>query len=242
MHVLTVILARAGSKGLPNKCLRTLSGRAVIEYTFDHALQSKRTDAVVFSTDCPEAAALGQRRGIEWVQRPADLAHDAATVDAAVRQTVLAYESQRGVGVDLVVILYGNIPVRRPGVIDEAIRHLIETEADSVRTVAPVGKHHPDWMFRLDRDRMGQYRPNSHYRRQDLEPLYVLNGAVTVVTRRALFAALDHPDDHQAFLGTDRRAIVVAPHQTVDIDEPIDLFVAEAILASTAPSPPVPAM
>ncbi len=234
MFVLSVILARAGSKGVPNKCLRSLSGRAVIDYTFDHALESTRTDAVVFSTDCPDAARLGQRRGIDWIERPDDLAHDGATVDAAVRYTVCAYESRTGNQVDVVVILYGNIPVRRAGVIDEAIRHLIETEADSVRTVAPVGKHHPDWMFRLDRDRMQQYRPNSHYRRQDLAPLYVLDGAVTVVTRRALFAALDQPQDHQAFLGTDRRAIVVAPHQTVDIDEPIDLFVAEAILASAA--------
>ena len=37
MYVLAVILARAGSKGLPDKCVRPLLGRPVIEYTFDHA-------------------------------------------------------------------------------------------------------------------------------------------------------------------------------------------------------------
>lgn len=37
MYLLAVILARAGSKGLPDKGVQPLMGRAVIEYTFDHA-------------------------------------------------------------------------------------------------------------------------------------------------------------------------------------------------------------
>jgi N-acylneuraminate cytidylyltransferase len=230
MFVLSVILARAQSKGLPDKCVRTLHGRAVVEYTFDHALESKHTDAIVFSTDSVEAAQLGQERGIEWIERPAELATDTATVDAAARHAVQEYERRHKTRVGIVVLLYGNVPIRRPGIIDEAVRHLIETEADSVRTVAPVGKHHPDWMFRIDRDRMTQVRPNSVYCRQDLEPLYLLDGALTVVTRDALFAAPETPHDHQAFLGADRRAIVVSPHDTVDIDEPRDLYLAEAIL------------
>lgn len=229
MLVLSVILAREGSKGLPGKCTRTLCGRAVVEYTFDHALESQRTDAVVFTTDSAEAAELGQERGIEWVKRPPRLATDTATIDAAARHAVKEYERRHGVRVGIVVLLYGNVPIRRSGVIDQAIRHLIETEADSVRTVAPVGKHHPDWMYRIDGDHMTQYRPNRSYRRQDLERLYLLDGAVTAVTRNALFAALDMPEDHQAFLGADRRAIVVGPHETVDIDEPLDLYIADAI-------------
>ncbi|MCH7702210.1 MAG: hypothetical protein IID37_11025 [Planctomycetes bacterium] len=34
MYVLGVIMARAGSKGLPDKCVRPLLGRPVIDYTF----------------------------------------------------------------------------------------------------------------------------------------------------------------------------------------------------------------
>ncbi|UCG16513.1 MAG: acylneuraminate cytidylyltransferase family protein [Phycisphaerales bacterium] len=231
MFVLSVILARAGSRGLPNKCLRPLCGRVVVDYSFDHALESRRTSAVIFTTDCAEAAERAQNRGIDWVRRPPHLATDTATVDDAARHAVEEYERRHRVRVDIVVLLYGNVPIRRHGVIDHAIRHLIETEADSVRTVTPVGKHHPDWTYRIDGDRMSQYRPNSLHRRQDLEPLYVLDGALTVVTRDALFAAVDSPADRQAFLGSDRRAITVAPHDTVDIDEPLDLCLAEAILS-----------
>lgn len=99
-----------------------------------------------------------------------------------------------------------------------------------MRTVAPVGKQHPDWVHRLDGDRMIQYRRNDIYRRQDLAPLYYHDGAVVAVTREALFAPPAHAGDFQGFLGADRRAVVQRPEDAVDVDEPIDLYLAEAIL------------
>ncbi len=230
MNVLGVILARAGSKGLPRKCVRDLGGRAVIEYTFDHVRSSQRLTAAVLTTDCAQAKVLARNAGMEVVDRPAGLASDTATVDAAARHAVETWESRHERRVDIVVLLYGNIPVRADGLIDRAIEHLIHSGADSVRSVAPVSKQHPDWLHRLEGDRMVQYRPNSIYRRQDLEALYYHDGAVAAVTRKALFDALQTTHDHQAFLGRDRRAIVQRPDEAVDIDEPIDLLLAEALL------------
>jgi CMP-N-acetylneuraminic acid synthetase len=230
MISLGVILARAGSKGLPGKCLRELAGRPVITYTFDHAAGSRRLTGIVFTTDSEPAKALARRIGVEVVDRPPNLAHDTATVDAAARHAVEAWEARHQKFVDIVVLLYGNIPVRAEGLIDRAIDHLLVTKADSVRSVAPVSKQHPDWIHRLDGDKMVQFRPNSIYRRQDLEPLFYHDGAVAVVTRAALFGALQTPDDHQAFLGRDRRALIQGPEEAVDIDEPIDLYFAEAVL------------
>ncbi len=230
MAVLGVILARAGSKGLPDKCVRLLLGRPVIEYTFDHALTSRLLTAVVLTTDSEPAKTIARRRRIEVIDRPTELAIDTATVDAATRHAVEAWEATHGTSVDVVVLLYGNIPVRTAGLIDRAIEHLQVSGSDSVRSVAPVTKQHPDWVHRLDGDRMAQFRPNSIYRRQDLEPLYYHDGAVAAVTRQALFGALQTPTDFQSFLGRDRRAIVCHPEDAVDIDGPVDLALAEAIL------------
>ena len=231
-RVLATILARAGSKGLRDKCVRPLLGRAVIEYTFDHALASRLIDDVVLTTDSTAAAQYARRRGIHVVDRPARLANETARVDEAARHAAEAVEADRGTPFHVIVLLYGNIPVRASGVIDRAVGHLIETGADSVRTVAPVTKQHPDWVHRLEGDRMHQYRPNGIYRRQDLEMLYYHDGAVAAVTRAALFSSEALGEDAQAFLGQDRRAIVQRSEDAVDIDEPIDLFLAEAILRS----------
>jgi len=234
MNVLGVILVRAGSKGLPGKCMRPLASRPLIGYTFDHARESRLLTAVVLSTDSPEAKSLAKGQDIEVIDRPPELANDTATVDAAARHAVTTWESAHRARVDDIVLLYGNIPVRAPGLIDRAIEHRARTGADSVRSVAPVSKQHPDWLHRLDGDRMIQYRPNSIYRRQDLEPLYYHDGAAVVVTREALFGAIATPEDHQSFLGADRRALVQRPQDAVDVDEAFDLRVAEAILAASS--------
>lgn len=230
MNTLGVILARAGSKGLPNKCVRELLGKPMIEYTFEHAAASRALSAVVFSTDCERAKWIAWAHGVEVIDRPKEMATDTATVDAAARHAVETWEDRHAHRVDLVALLYGNIPVRAADLIDRAVERIIATGADSVRSVARVSKQHPDWLHRLDGDCMVQYRTNSIYRRQDLEPLYYHDGAVAVVTRYALFAALEKPDNHQAFLGDDRRALIQEPDDTVDVDGPVDLLVAEAIL------------
>ena len=230
MVALGVILARAGSRGLPDKCVRPLLGRPLIEYTVDHALASQRLTACVLTTDSKPAQELAAERGIEVIERPPELAGDTATVDAAARHAVHAWERQHRRNVDVIALLYGNIPVRAAGVIDRALEHLEQTGASSVRTVVPVGRHHPDSTHRLEGDRLVPFRANSIYRRQDLDPLYYHDGAVVAVTRQALFDALKTPDDAHAFFGDDRRAIVQAQQDAVDVDEAFDLRVAEAVL------------
>ena len=64
MNTLGVILARAGSVGLPHKHLRLLLGRPLIEYTFDHAFNSALLSKVVVSTDCPGVTRLARRLSV----------------------------------------------------------------------------------------------------------------------------------------------------------------------------------
>ncbi len=233
MNTLAVILARAGSKGLADKCVLPLCGRPVLAYTIGHAQQSRYVDDILLTTDSAPAAAIGRAAGVVVIDRPPELATDTARVDEAVRHAVSCHEERSATRVDNVVILYGNVPIRADGVIDRCVDLLAATGCDSVRTVAPVTKQHPDWVHRLDGDRMIQYRPNSIHRRQELEPLYYHDGAVVTVSRAALFAA-EHSSDPHAFFGRDRRAVVQRPEDTVDIDTAIDLYLAEAIIRSAS--------
>ena len=163
MTTFAVILARAGSKGLPDKCVLPLCGRCVLSYTIEHAQQARHVDAVILSTDSAQAAAVAKADRVHVVDRPPELAADTAPVDAAVRHAVETYESGTGTFANAVVILYGNVPVRAAGVIDRCVEHLTGTGCDSVRTLAPVTKQHPDWIHRLDGDRMEQFRARSHH-------------------------------------------------------------------------------
>jgi CMP-N,N'-diacetyllegionaminic acid synthase len=229
MRTLAVILARAGSKGLPDKCVLPLCGRPVIAYAIGHAQEARLVEAVVLTTDSPTAKAIGRAAGVQVIDRPSELASDTASVADAVRHAVETYERQLEQRFDVVVILYGNIPIRASGIVDRCIDHLIQTGCDSVRTVAPVTKQHPDWIHRMDGDRLIQFRPNSIHRRQDLEPLFYHDGAVLVVRRDNLFIPEAYQNPH-VFFGQDRRAVVQAEEDTVDIDTLADFYRAEALI------------
>jgi CMP-N-acetylneuraminic acid synthetase len=106
---------------------------------------------------------------------------------------------------EAVVMLYGNVPVRKNWMIDRCIEMLLETGCDSVQTIAPVGKFHPYWMFDREEDgRIAKHVPNNVFRRQELPPLFSPTGAVYVMRTEVLMAAEGSADPH-AFLGADRR-------------------------------------
>ncbi|MEO1235362.1 MAG: acylneuraminate cytidylyltransferase family protein [Planctomycetota bacterium] len=227
MNALAVILARAGSKGFPDKNKRPVAGQPCLAWTIEHAMNSPSLDRVLLSTDSNEMAQIGRHLGVEVVTRPYEFAHDTATVDAAARHAVTSIIGNH----EQVVILYGNVPVRPDDLTERALKLLVDTGCDSVQSVCPVGKHHPYWMKSLegpDGDQLQPYLANDVYRRQDLPPVYQLDGGVIAVTRDSLFRI--EAEDRHAFLGFDRRAVVTQPGEVVDIDEPVDLLVAEATL------------
>ena len=233
-HVLGVIMARAGSKGLADKHLQSLLGRPVIDYTFEHARTSRLLTSAVVSTDSIGVRNLAKTAGFTVVDRPAELATDSASVQSVMLHAIAAYESARRVTIDAAVILYGNVAARGSDVLDRAIGHWTETRCDSVRTFCPVGKWHPRWMSRLNGDVVDSLHAGSIHRRQDLEPLYLHDGAAVVMSRASLMRGIDHPEDPHAMFGTDRRGILTAADETVEIDALRDLYWAEAVLRARA--------
>lgn len=230
MNTLGVILARAGSQGLKNKHLLELLGRPVIAYTFDHARAARRLNRVVVSSDCATILQLAQQQGFHTIVRPAELAGNEASVQAAMLHAMRTAEQRGDFRADALVVIYGNIPVRAPGVIDRALEMLEKTGCDSVRSWCPVGKWHPAWMARLEGDRVVPLQSGSIHRRQDLTPLFLHDGAVVAVRRASMLRAQEHPDDPHAFFGLDRRGFATEAGDTVEIDQLRDLYWAQAVL------------
>lgn len=230
MNTLGIILARAGSVGLKNKHLLDLLGKPVIAYTFDHARQSKRLTKVVLSTDCARLRHLATAAGIESIDRPAGLATSDSSVQDVMLHAMHHVEATGGFHAEALVTLYGNVPVRGDGVIDRALEKLEATGCDSVRTFCPVGKWHPAWMSKLDGDTVTPLRPGSIHRRQDLEALYLHDGAAVAVSRASMLRGESMPDDPHAFFGVDRRGIHTEMGETIEIDHVRDLYWAEAVL------------
>jgi len=230
---LAIILARAGSKGVPGKNTALVAGRPCIEWTIEAALNATTVSRTLVSSDDSHALAIAARMGATPAPRPAHLADDTARVDDAARHAAASLDLAPDTPI---VILYANVPVRPAGLIDHAVSLLRDARADSVQSYAPVGKHHPWWTARLDPSgRVSPWEGNvlnrGVFRRQDLPPAFVPDGGVLVVTRAALFLQVpDVPEGPHAFFGADRRGVTTAEGDVVDIDASIDLIVADAVL------------
>ncbi|MCC6286138.1 MAG: acylneuraminate cytidylyltransferase family protein [Phycisphaerales bacterium] len=244
---IAIILARAGSKGVPGKNIAPLAGRPCIGWSIAHALGSARVGLVAVSSDDPRALDIARAMGARAIERPAELAHDSARIDDAARHAAEAL----GVAPDdprPLAILYANVPVRPARLTDAALALLEHARADSVQSYARAGKFHPWWIARLDG--AGRVSPwegdvlnHGVFRRQDLPPAFVPDGGVIALTARALFGHAGAAPGPHAFFGRERRGIesatVALPgeHSTVvDIDEPTDLLVAAAVLGARATS------
>ena len=76
-HVLALVPARGGSKGIPDKNIRPLVGHTLLHYAAQAAVASGVVDRIVLSTDSERVAAEGRRAGLEVpFLRPAALAQD----------------------------------------------------------------------------------------------------------------------------------------------------------------------
>ncbi|GAI03486.1 unnamed protein product [marine sediment metagenome] len=222
--VVAIIPARGGSKGVPRKNIRDLAGKPLIAYTIEAAKKSGYVDRLIVSTDDEEIATISKSYGVEVpFMRPAELATDEAPTLSVIQHAVKFLEIE-GSKIDIVIILQPTSPLRGGARIDEAVKKLVGTGADSVVTVCKV-KHHPFWSYTAKGDRLYPFSEEgiNVSRHQDLPEVYALNGAVYVVRRDVLF-------DQNSLFGRDTRAIIMPYEESVDIDDYFDLFVVEMVL------------
>ena len=138
MHVLALIPARGGSRGLPRKNVRLLGGRPLIAYSIVDARASRVITRVVVSTEDLEIAAVARQWGAEVpFRRPTKLAGHTTPDLPVFRHALQWLEKHEGYVPDILVHLRPSTPLREPSKLDEAIRLILDhPEADSVRSVS----------------------------------------------------------------------------------------------------------
>lgn len=149
-EVLAIIPARGGSKGIPRKNIRDFCGYPLIAYSIAAGLQAQTVTRVIVSTDDEEIAAVARAWGAETpFLRPAEFAQD-KTTDLPVFAHALEWlEKNEGYRPDVVVQLRPTSPIRPVGLVDDAVRILLQhPDADSVRGIVPAGQN-PHKMWRL---------------------------------------------------------------------------------------------
>ncbi|MET7712586.1 acylneuraminate cytidylyltransferase [Streptomyces sp. NPDC005407] len=137
MTVLAVIPARGGSKGVPAKNLAPVGGVPLVARAVRESLAARLVTDVVVSTDDPDIASAARGAGAEVVLRPAAIAGDTATSEAAVLHAMDAHEAMHGAPVDVVLLVQCTSPFLTRADVEGVAAAVIEDGADSAVTVAP---------------------------------------------------------------------------------------------------------
>lgn len=183
LKTLGLIPARMGSKGIPGKNMKVLGGKPLIQYTIKSAQQSGLLHTVAVSTDSQETSRFVQQFPPVAAPflRPDELATDNAPMIAVVRHAIDFY-SNTGHYFDFVMLLQPTSPFRKPGLIDQAIRQVVEQGADSLVTVRPIPEQfNPHWAYQEKGGFLEKILPGSVItRRQDLPPGYSRDGQIYI--------------------------------------------------------------
>ena len=80
MKVSSIILARGGSKGIPNKNIRDFCGKPLISWTIEQCIDSGISkDDIFVSSDSHEILDIGHQYGVGSILRTPDVSDDNAT-------------------------------------------------------------------------------------------------------------------------------------------------------------------
>lgn len=223
--ILAVIPARGGSKGIPGKNLKELSGKPLIAWTIEEALKSKFIDNVIVNTDNAGISKVARKYGAKVpFMRPAELAKDNSGM-MDVLMHCLDLLDKKNNKFDLVLLLQPTSPLRTCEDIDKAIKFFVKRKAKVIVGVTECN-HPPEWTGRLPVDmNMKRFfkRHSGLGNRQDIEKSYRVNGAIYL-------ANIAYLKKYRTWYGKSTYAFEMEREHSVDIDSHIDLKFAEFLL------------
>jgi CMP-N-acetylneuraminic acid synthetase len=196
----------------------------LIAYTIDAAHNAQFLHGCIVSTDCEEIASVAKSCGADVpFIRPGDLATGFADSFGVVLHALEFMENKNQTRYDAVLMLQPTTPFRKASWIDAAVKHLAESELDSIVSVVDVGANHPYRMYSLDQNRelirFVDCVDDPMMPRQKLPPVYIRSGDIYATRRNCLL-------EQKSLIGRRSGGLIIDPEYAVNIDEPMDLEVA----------------
>lgn len=215
--IVAVILARAGSKGIPRKNLQQVGGDSLVARAARKAISAGFDRVFVYSDD-PEIRRVAEAAGALAPDRPADVSGDETTSEETIARFFA--DCDPGKEIEWLGLVQATTPFLPVGALKDAIAVARENVCDSVVTVCDVVRFlaysggYPQRAF-------VPFYPYRRMRQHFAGKIFMENGGL-YMSRRAVWLAGSR-------YGAKVQPIKVGWWESIEIDDPTDLDVARAI-------------
>ena len=228
-RILAITLARGGSKSIRKKNIYKINGKPLLYYTIKEAKKSKLITRYLVSTDDKEIKAIAEKYGAEApFLRPKNLSGDKASAAKADLHALKWAEKNERKKYDFIVELMSTNPLKTYKDIDNVLKKIIKTKAESVIGVVKLEDHHPLRIKKLVNGKIRNFNKTlkeiPEGERQDLRPVaYIRNGSIYACRRDMLVRGKRYGTQNSL-------AYIMDDNNSVNIDTKRDLLLAKILL------------
>lgn len=219
INILIIIPARGGSKGIPQKNLRTLSGKPLLYYSIKTALNSRFKPDVYVSSDDEEIRMIARKFGAKIHCRNSELADDRTTLDPVIYNAYKEIVQENSKRYDLIVTMQPTSPLLKAASLDNAIEEFLKDEHTDTM-ISAREETHLSW--RLENN---GYVPNYKERvnRQYLPPTFPETGSFVICKASLL-------EESKKRIGKKINLYLLPTNEAIDIDTYEDWNLCEYLL------------
>ena len=174
MNTVAVILARGGSKGIPNKNIIDFCGKPLLAWTIEHC-RDGGVDSVYVSSDSDKILEVGEENGAVSIKRPEEISGDTATSESGWLHALEIIE-EKTTNLDWILAPQVTSPLRSTDDIRNGLEIAKSGEFDSLFScsIAEDLFFWEDSSVNLD---SVNYDWRNRKRRQDIPKQYIENGS-----------------------------------------------------------------
>ena len=219
MKIVALLPMKGNSERVPNKNLKLFNGKPLFHIVVQTLLESKYIEAIVVNTDSNEIKENIEKNfgnKVTVINRPSDMIGDMVSMNRIIGHDINV------VNADLYIQTHSTNPLLRTSSIDKALGKMLSFDKkNDFDSIFSVTRHQTRLYDSLVKPI--NHNPKELIRTQDLEPLYEENSNFYIFSKNS-------------FLAADNKRIGVKPFifelnkiEAIDIDEPEDFIIAEAL-------------
>ena len=217
MNNLCTICARSGSKGVPNKNIKKIAGKPLIQHTIEQAKKSKIFSDIIVSSDCKKILKIAEKLGVYTLKITNQLSKDFVGKVDVIRDAAIKAQKMLDKKFDNVIDLDVTSPLRQVSDIHNSFKKFRNGNYQNLITGCVARKNPYFNMIEIKKNILSiSKRTNKKiYSRQKSPQVFEMNASIYIWKNKALM--------NKSNLVTSKTAFYEMPEErSIDIDTMLD--------------------